>query len=42
MESDKVKKAREKSYGYLSKKSEEEPWCETVYYQNDTNEAEVF
>lgn len=31
-ESEKVKKAREKSYNYISRMGAEEPWCETMWH----------
>lgn len=31
-ESEKVKKAREKSYDYISRMGAEEPWCETMWH----------
>lgn len=31
-ESDKVRKAREKSYNFIAKMNADEPWCETMWY----------
>lgn len=38
-ENENVRKAREKSFGVVSQKGADEPWCETVYYARDTPEA---
>lgn len=40
-ETDRSKKAREKSFNYLLKKSEDEPWCETVWCGRDTIQAQL-
>lgn len=40
-ESDRVKKAREQSYKFLSKKSAEEKWYETKYHSSTSHLAEV-
>ncbi|XP_031623185.1 DNA-directed RNA polymerase III subunit RPC5 [Contarinia nasturtii] len=38
-ETDRSRKAREKSFNYLLKKSEDEPWCETVWCSQDSHQA---
>lgn len=38
-ENENVRKAREKSFGVVSQKGADEPWCETVYYARSTPEA---
>lgn len=40
-ETDRTRKAREKSFNYLLKKSEDEPWCETVWCGRDTIQAQL-
>lgn len=40
-ETDRSRKAREKSFNYLLKKSEDEPWCETVWCGHDTIQAQL-
>lgn len=40
-ESERVKRAREKSFNYLSKKSAEEPWYHTEFFTSETRSAEV-
>lgn len=40
-DSDRLKKAREKTYNYLTQKSAEEPWCETMWYPPDSINAEL-
>lgn len=40
-DNDRSKKAREKSYNYLSQKSADEPWCETMWYPPDSIHAEL-
>lgn len=40
-ETDKIRKAREKSYGYLATKSAEEPWCDSVWWPVNSDESEV-
>lgn len=40
-DSDRLKKAREKSYNYLTQKSADEPWCETMWYPPDSIHAEL-
>lgn len=40
-DSDRLKKAREKSYNYLSQKSADEPWCETMWYPPDSTRADI-
>lgn len=40
-ETDVAKKAREKSYDFISKKSSEEPWYEAEYQHDDTDYSEV-
>ncbi|XP_067005407.2 DNA-directed RNA polymerase III subunit RPC5 isoform X2 [Anabrus simplex] len=39
-ENDRIKRARERSFGYLSKKSAEEPWYHTQYHNSQSNRAE--
>lgn len=38
-ENENVKRAREKSFGVVSQKGADEPWCETEYFGRDTPEA---
>ncbi|RZF46743.1 hypothetical protein LSTR_LSTR002606 [Laodelphax striatellus] len=38
-ESERMKKARERSFNYLSKKSAEEPWYNTIYHSSDSEES---
>lgn len=40
-ENEKVRKAREKSFNYLSKLESEEPWCETFWHAKDSTAAEL-
>lgn len=40
-ETDRVRKAREKSFNYLSKKSAEEPWCETLWNDKNSVAADI-
>lgn len=40
-ESDRLKRAREQSYNYLSKKSAEERWYDTQYHLPETRVSEV-
>lgn len=40
-ETDKVRKAREKSFNYLTKKSADEPWHETMWYPKDSVQAQL-
>lgn len=40
-DNDRSKKAREKSFNYMTQKSAEEPWCQTMFYPHDTTEAEL-
>lgn len=40
-ETDRTRKAREKSFNYLSKKSADEPWCETMWHPMDSVEAQI-
>uniref|UniRef100_A0A336M9R5 CSON011946 protein n=1 Tax=Culicoides sonorensis TaxID=179676 RepID=A0A336M9R5_CULSO len=40
-ESEKVKKAREKSYNYISRMGAEEPWCETMWYPASSEMASM-
>lgn len=40
-ESDRNRKAREKSFNYLSKKSADEPWCETLWHPKDSVQAQL-
>ena len=40
-ETERVKRAREKSFNYLSKKSAEEPWYHTEFFTADSRLAEV-
>lgn len=40
-ENDSIRKAREKSYNFVSKKLAEEPWCETMWYGIDSKQAEM-
>lgn len=41
-ESERVKRARERSFNYLSKKSAEEPWYSTEYYPPTSEKSECF
>lgn len=38
---DRLKKAREKSYSFLSQKSADEPWCETMWYPPESINAQL-
>uniref|UniRef100_A0A182N8C0 DNA-directed RNA polymerase III subunit RPC5 n=1 Tax=Anopheles dirus TaxID=7168 RepID=A0A182N8C0_9DIPT len=40
-ENEKVRKAREKSFNYLSKMEAEEPWCETFWHEKNSSTAEL-
>lgn len=40
-ENDRLRKAREKSFNYISQRSADEPWCQTMYYNKETTEAEL-
>lgn len=40
-ENDRLRKAREKSYVYMSKKIAEEPWCQTFYCDINTTDAAI-
>lgn len=38
-ENDSIRKAREKSFGFLSAKSADEAWCSTMWYPKDSQQA---
>ncbi|XP_069692182.1 DNA-directed RNA polymerase III subunit RPC5 [Periplaneta americana] len=40
-ENERIKRARERSFGYLSKKSAEEPWYYTEFYNAQSEKAEL-
>lgn len=40
-ETDRTRKAREKSFNYLQKRSDDEPWCETEWCGHDTLQAQL-
>jgi len=40
-ETERRKRARERSFGYLSKKSAEEPWFHTRFHSSCSEKAEV-
>lgn len=40
-ETDRSRKAREKSFNYLQKRSEDEPWCETEWCGQDTLQSQL-
>lgn len=40
-DNDRGKKLREKSYSYLTQKSADEPWCETMWYPKDSIQAQL-
>ncbi|XP_037044708.1 DNA-directed RNA polymerase III subunit RPC5 [Bradysia coprophila] len=40
-ENENVRKAREKSFNFLSKKFADEAWCETMWYTRDSHQAEL-
>lgn len=40
-ENDSIRKARERSYNFISKKLADEPWCETMWYGKETKQAEM-
>jgi hypothetical protein len=40
-ETERKKRARERSFGYLSQKSAEEPWFHTEYHNSHSEKAEV-
>ncbi|XP_058831226.1 DNA-directed RNA polymerase III subunit RPC5-like [Topomyia yanbarensis] len=40
-ENEKVRKAREKSFNYISKMESEEPWCETFWHAKNSTAAEL-
>lgn len=40
-ENDSIRKAREKSFNFISQKNAEEAWCETMWYGKDSQQAEL-
>uniref|UniRef100_A0A182K528 DNA-directed RNA polymerase III subunit RPC5 n=1 Tax=Anopheles christyi TaxID=43041 RepID=A0A182K528_9DIPT len=40
-ENERMRKAREKSFNYLSEMEAEEPWCETFWHEKTTSTAEL-
>lgn len=40
-ENENVRKAREKSFNFLSKKFADEAWCETMWYPKNSHQAEL-
>jgi DNA-directed RNA polymerase III subunit RPC5 len=40
-DTEKIKKARERSYHYISQIGQEEPWCEAMIYGKDTHQSEL-
>ena len=40
-ETERKKRARERSFGYLSQKSAEEPWFHTEFHNSNSEKAEV-
>lgn len=40
-ETDRSRKMREKSFNYLQKRSEDEPWCETTWCAQDTIQSQL-
>lgn len=40
-ETDRTRKAREKSFNFLSKKSADEPWCEAMWHDKESVAAEI-
>ncbi|XP_077285574.1 RNA polymerase III subunit E [Arctopsyche grandis] len=40
-ETDRIKKAREKSYSFLTKKSSEEPWCDSTWWHPKSDKADL-
>ena len=38
---DKLHKAREKSYNFVSKIGADEPWCETLWHSHKSHEADM-
>lgn len=40
-ENENVRKAREKSFNFLSKKYADEAWCETMWYTKESHQAEL-
>ena len=40
-ESERKRRARERSFGYLSQKSAEEPWFHTKFHNSRSEKAEV-
>lgn len=40
-ENDSIRKARERSYNFISKKLTDEPWCETMWYGKESKQAEM-
>lgn len=40
-DNEKLKKAREKSYNYISQLGGDEPWCETLWIPNKSHESEM-
>jgi DNA-directed RNA polymerase-3 subunit RPC5 len=41
IENDKIRKAREKSFNYLSQMENEESWCESFWYKKNSTTAEL-
>ena len=40
-ENDRLRKAREKSFNFISQKSADEPWCDTMWHTRDSPQAEL-
>lgn len=38
---ERIKKARERSYNFISQIGADEPWCETLIYSKDTHQSEM-
>lgn len=38
-ENDSIRKAREKSFGFLAQKNADEAWCETQWFAKDSKQA---
>lgn len=38
-ENDSIRKAREKSFNFISQKNADEPWCETMWYNKNSQQA---
>lgn len=38
-ENDSIRKAREKSFNFISQKSADEAWCETMWWPKDSQQA---